>query len=392
MTVRCILFLYLCGGPAVCSGSDAREDAWLEAPRRLPAGEAKLALFQTGVQLHAPSADPDEEEAAGVLQDVIEMPPELAAAVAAELGILPNVSDKNVSAESANASGDMPGLTRATAKSPPPLTAKKEKGSAEGHQIWSKYHGNNDSFEFPQTVDNMHIVASVAVVVHVSGINVHAYDLGLYVRSRCRSWGNFATSSDDHFQEIEDLLDNSLLYIRFSTKWVNRGVLAAMIDNLVPACEKHQKSHLEATMGSFTEALDEYKLKLRQGPQVGLGSTMLIWPRSSGVELKINQQDLGLVRHSALGSVTLHTYFDEDTLMPTFRQEVFQVLSKGYKQALRDNVGQVLGHEEVAASSKWPWWLMLIIVLLGLGLLVIIFWSVWRCCLPGKASVDKAVG
>lgn len=225
----------------------------------------------------------------------------------------------------------------------------------------------------------LHYVASVAVSIAFAGIKVHAYDIGLYLRRTSKLWGR-KLKGNVHEKEIEAMIGESQIHFHFSTKWVSRGTMATFVDFLYPICKR-------AKVKNYAKALEVYKSKLLHGPKVALGSTLVIEPKSTGIHLFVNGRDLGMVMNSQLGNVTLNSYLNLDSILPTFRREVFAQLQRG----LFNKVVEGPKQEEVDLGH--PWWFWLIIALVIAATVVLMAVLTWCCCRlqhRPRASVPSA--
>jgi len=242
---------------------------------------------------------------------------------------------------------------------------------------------NTTQIGFPLYFGDFHFVASVAVSLSYAGIKVQAYDLALYLRSDSRLWGNATKNSKRAMEIIQSMVGNVQFHMHFSSKFVTRGALAGFVDKLEPYCEK-------AHVPNMTKVLEDYKSRILHGPKVTMGSSMIIEPRTDGIHLLMNNQDLGTVVSAKLSDVTVSGYFGPETTLPMFRDQVFTQLEHG----LFDSATVEPVKELVEVHSSWRHWLILALVVVGTAVTTCLL--AWYCCCrrraPAKAPLSASAG
>jgi len=153
--------------------------------------------------------------------------------------------------------------------------------------------------------------------------------------------------------------------------------MARFVDFLEPFMKK-------AGAKNYTKALVEYKRKLLHGPQVTIGSSFVIEPRSDGIQIWVNRKDLGKVVHDTLGAITMQSYFGPEPVLPTFRKGVLKQLQTG----LDDAVDTKPAEEMVRFHHPWYYWLIIVVIILGMA--VSTFGTLWFCCLRSFVAAPKA--
>jgi len=223
---------------------------------------------------------------------------------------------------------------------------------------------------------SLHYVASAMFKMEFSGIEIHCYDVALYLDNASSLWN---TSYGEGKGRYMEMLNNSQIHMYFTSRWVSRKIMAYFVDVLAP--------HLERRRPDKTDMiLNRYKNTFLSGPKVHKGSMLIIRPSSEGVLLTLNGQDQQNMAFEVLAEATLDSYMGPDSDLPEFRDEVFRQLSMGLQ-------GQNSKPTDLAMMHiKRPTWLVASFVVFVMAIVALVSCLAYcLCCRKAAKAVEQTV-
>uniref|UniRef100_A0A7S1WN74 Uncharacterized protein n=1 Tax=Alexandrium catenella TaxID=2925 RepID=A0A7S1WN74_ALECA len=207
-------------------------------------------------------------------------------------------------------------------------------------------------------------VASSPFMLRWMDQRIHFYDVALYLNKNSSLWGRF--SHPNRSQDLEQMQGNVQIFLAMQSSMCSQKSMAALVEAL----------DLFAALRRLTntaQVLNEYKHCYLSGPNIKMGSVVVLEPNRTHLAIYLDFRPLCVVESGFLGTIVLDHYFSERSDFPHFRDGVFAQIQDGMPEEVTDPVAEYV-------STRMPWWVSAMFVAVGLGLCVGMVYGYHTCC------------